>query len=186
MIDERKERKKKINDTKSQRIKNQLQTRYSTLVKEVKRKTKADKRAFIENLADEAEMAAQMQNMATLYKITKALAGGFRNCDIPMKDADGVLIMSVEEQTQLWKTHFETILNIEAPKEVEDIPERNCKRSEISNRQHEVMESARSRWHKCRDAESGRRRHHRNPYRDFQGNMGRRRNTRRLENRTYR
>ena len=122
-IDERKETKKKINDTKSQRIKNQLQTRYSTLDKEVKRKTKADKRAFIENLADEAETAAQMQNMATLYKITKALAGGFKNCDIPMKDADGVVITSVEEQTQLWKTHFETILNKEAPREVEDIPE---------------------------------------------------------------
>ena len=77
--DRRKKRNKEedINDTKSQRIKNQLQTRYSTLDKEVKRKTKADKRAFIENLADEAETAAQMQNMATLYKITKALAGGF-------------------------------------------------------------------------------------------------------------
>ena len=37
--------------------------------------TKADKRAFIENLADEAETAAQMQIIATLYKITKALAG---------------------------------------------------------------------------------------------------------------
>ena len=120
----KKETKKNINDTKSQRIKNQLQTRYSTLDKDVKRKTKADKRTFIENLADEAETAAQMQNMATLYKITKALAGRFKNCDIPMKDADGVVITSVEEQTQLWKTHFETILNKEAPREVEDIPER--------------------------------------------------------------
>ena len=78
-IDERKETKKKINDTKSQRIQEQLQTRYSSLDKEVKRKTKADKRAFIENLADEADTAAQMQNMATLYKITKAVAGGFKN-----------------------------------------------------------------------------------------------------------
>ena len=42
-----------------------------------------------------------------------------------MKDADGVVITSVEEQTQLWKTHFETILNKEAPIEVEDIPERD-------------------------------------------------------------
>ena len=50
-IDERKET-KKINDTKSQRIKNQLQASYSTLDKEVNRKAKADKRAFIENLAD--------------------------------------------------------------------------------------------------------------------------------------
>ena len=76
-IDERKETKKKINDTKSQRIKEQLNTRYLILDKEVKRMTKADKRAFIENPADEAETAAQMQNMATLYKITEALAGVF-------------------------------------------------------------------------------------------------------------
>ena len=61
--------------------------------------------------------------MATLYKIPKALAGSFKNYDIPMKDADGVVITSVEEQTKLWKTHFETILNKEAPTEVEDIPE---------------------------------------------------------------
>ena len=66
-----------------------------------------------------------MQNMATLYKITKALAGGYKNCDIPMKDADGVVITRVEKQTQLWKTHFETILNKESPLEVEDIPERD-------------------------------------------------------------
>ena len=38
---------------------------------------------------------------------------------------DGVVITSVEKQTQLWKTHFETILNKEAPREVEDIPERD-------------------------------------------------------------
>ena len=72
MIDKRKETKKKFNYTKSQRMKNQLQSRHSTLDKEVKRKTKADKRAFIDNLADEAETAAQMQNTATMYKITKA------------------------------------------------------------------------------------------------------------------
>ena len=42
-----------------------------------------------------------------------------------MKDADVVVITSVEKQAQLWKTHFETILNKEAPREVEDIPERD-------------------------------------------------------------
>ena len=61
-IDERKATKKKLNDAKSQRLKEQLQSRYSELDKEVKRKTRADKRAFIENLADEAEAAAQTQN----------------------------------------------------------------------------------------------------------------------------
>ncbi len=174
--------------------------------KDVKRKTKADNRTFVENLADKAETAAQMQNMAILYNITKALAGGFKNRDIPMKYADGVVITIVEEQTQLCKTYFETILNNEAPKELEDITERdeyllvnmdtptaNEVKSAIDNMKSGafpdfMLSIARSRRHKCRDAESGRRRHHRNPYRDFKGNiiMARRRNTRRLEDRTYR
>ena len=63
--------------------------------------------------------------MAALYKITKALAGGFKNGDIPMKDADGVVITSVEKQSKLWKTHFDTTINKEAHREVEDIPERD-------------------------------------------------------------
>ena len=61
-------------------------------------------------------------NMATLNKITKALAG---YSDIPMRDADGVVITSVEIETKLWKTHIDTILNKEAPIEVEDIPEKD-------------------------------------------------------------
>ena len=56
-IDERKATKKKLNDAKSQRLKEQLQSRYSELDREVKRKTKAVKRTFIEHLADEAEEA---------------------------------------------------------------------------------------------------------------------------------
>ena len=122
-IDERKATKKKLNDAKSQRLKEQLQSRYSELDKEVKRKTRADKRAFIENLADEAEAAAQTQNMATLYKITKTLTGGFKNSDIPVKDVDGNAVTCEAKQTQRWKTHFETILNKEAPRNQAEIPE---------------------------------------------------------------
>ena len=190
-IDEWKETKKKINDTKSQRIKNQLQTGYSTLDKGVKRKTKADKRAFIENLADEAETAAQMPNMATLYKITKALAGGFKNCDIPMKDAEcrrtnTTVENALRDHPQQRSTQRSRRHPWKRRRPTCQHGPTNCKRSKISNIQHEARESARSRRRKCRDAESGRRRHHRNPYRDFQGNMGRRRNTHRLEDRTCR
>ena len=122
-IDERKATKQKLNDAKSQRLKEQLQSRYSELDKEVKRKTRADKRAFIENLADEAEAAAQTQNMATLYKITKTLTGGFKNSDVPVKDVDGNVVTCEAKQTQRWKTHFETILNKEAPRNQAEIPE---------------------------------------------------------------
>ena len=63
---------------------------------EVKRKTKSGKRACIENLTDEAETAAQMQNMAIVYNITKALALCIKNSDIPMTYADGVVMTSVD------------------------------------------------------------------------------------------
>ena len=122
-IDERKATKKKLNDAKSQRLKEQLQSRYSELDKEVKRMTRADKRAFIENLADEAEAAAHTHNMATLYKITKTLTGGFKNSDIPVKDVDGNIVTCDSKQTQRWKTHFETILNKEAQRNQAEIPE---------------------------------------------------------------
>ena len=135
--------------------------------------------------------------MATLYKITKALARGFRNCDIPMKDADGVVITSIEELTQLWKTHFETILNKEAPKEVEDIPERD--EDLLVNMDTPTANEVKSTIDNMKSGKA--------PGADgisaemlkaggdvitetlreiFQGNMGRRRNTRRLEDRTYR
>ena len=158
--------------------------------------TKADKRAFIENLADEAEMAAQMQNMATLYKITKALAGGFRNSDIPMKDADGVVITSVEKQTQLWKTHFETILNKEAPREVDDIPERDedllvNKDPPTANKVKSAIDHMNSGKAPGADGVSAEILKAggdviTQTLRDFQGNIGRRRNTRQLEDRAYR
>ena len=73
-------------------------------------------------LADESETAAKTQNIAALYNITKTLAGGFRNSEVPLKDINGNVITGVAEQTQIWKSHFETILNKEAPNNLADIP----------------------------------------------------------------
>ena len=61
--------------------------------------------------------------MATLYKITETLTGGFKNSDIPVKDVDGNVVTCEVKQTQRWKTHFETILNKEAPRNQAEIPE---------------------------------------------------------------
>ena len=62
--------KKKLQEVKSQCLKEQVQTKYSELDREVKKKARADNKAFTEKLADDAEEAAQKQDMATLYKIT--------------------------------------------------------------------------------------------------------------------
>ena len=63
---------------KLQCSKEQLQTKYSELDRGLKTNARADKKALTEKLADDAEEAAQKQDMATMYKITKSLAGGFK------------------------------------------------------------------------------------------------------------
>lgn len=59
--------------------------------------------------------------MATLYKINKSLAGGFKNNDVPVKDSDGNVIIA--EQMQRWENHFQNVLNREAPNTHANIPE---------------------------------------------------------------
>ena len=57
----------------------------------MKRQTKADKRASIEHLADEAETAAKTQN----------IAAGFSNSEDPVKDVNGNVITDIAEQTNI-------------------------------------------------------------------------------------
>ena len=62
------------------------------------------------------------QNIAALCNIPKAHTGGFRSSDFPVKDVDGNVITGVAEQAQRWRSHFETIVNEQAPTNVADIP----------------------------------------------------------------
>ena len=58
-----------------------------------------------------------------MYKITKTVAGGFRNSEVPVKDdVNKNVITGVAEQTKRWKSQFETILNKEMPNNLADIP----------------------------------------------------------------
>ena len=72
-IDERRQTKEKINNTRSERLKEKHRSFYSELNKQVKRMTRADKKDYIEKLADEAEEAAGRNDLKTLYKINKQL-----------------------------------------------------------------------------------------------------------------
>ena len=74
-IGQRKGIKKKLLTTKSPRPKERLSREYSQKDKEVKRSTRADKRTYIENLAEDAEAAARRKDMKSLYQITKKLKG---------------------------------------------------------------------------------------------------------------
>ena len=73
--------------------------------------TRADKKDYIEKLADEAEEAAGRNDLKTLYKINKQLNNGFKNCDVPVKNKNGMVIETEAEELQRWKEHFESVLN---------------------------------------------------------------------------
>ena len=105
MIDEKRQTKEKINNTRSERLKEQHRSFYSELNKQVKRMTRADK-DYIEKLADEAEEAAGRNDLKTLYKINKQLNNGFKSCDVPVKNKNGMVIEKEAEKLQRWKEHF--------------------------------------------------------------------------------
>ncbi|XP_062570395.1 uncharacterized protein LOC134232444 [Saccostrea cucullata] len=112
IVEQRKEKKKKILSTKSKRQKDQLQAEYRTIDKEVKKNARADRKAYTEKLANEAEQAASKQDIQTLYRITKALAGKFQTADLPVKDKRGNVLSKEEDIQKRWKEHFEEVFNI--------------------------------------------------------------------------
>ena len=120
-IDERRQTKEKINNTRSERLKEKHRSFYSELNKQVKRMTRADKKDYIEKLADEAEEAAGRNDLKTLYKINKQLNNGFKNCDVPVKNKNGMVIEKEAEKLQRWKEHFESVLNRPDPPHLSDI-----------------------------------------------------------------
>ncbi|CAC5359838.1 unnamed protein product [Mytilus coruscus] len=125
-INIRRQAKKKVNDTKSPRLKDKYQQDYSDIHRNVKTLVRADKRRFMDNLADQAEEAANKREQGNLYKITKIICGrGKSSPNIPVKDKQGDLLTSENEQEKRWAEHFSEILNRPSPKELPTIPEPN-------------------------------------------------------------
>ena len=60
-----------------------LQQEYQERNKTVKKKTKRDKKTYVEKLANEAEIAARQNNSRELYKITRQLAGKNKSTSPP-------------------------------------------------------------------------------------------------------
>lgn len=109
--EDRKEKKRKILSTRSDRLKAEMMESYRNLDKEVKRSTRADKKRYIAKI-EEAETAASKQDMWTLYKLTKSQTKTcFQSTDLPVKDRQGNTISKDEGKLRCWKEHFERVLN---------------------------------------------------------------------------
>ena len=97
-IESRRILKKKVMDSKSQQLKERHQEMYRAANKEVKRRTRADKRKYIENLASQAEEAAARNEQGTVYKVTKIITGKCHTTNVLVKDKNGILLTSKGEQ----------------------------------------------------------------------------------------
>ena len=123
-IEKRRETKKKCLDAKSQRLKERLEQQYQGENQEVRRLSRNDKRRYLDNLAVEAENAAENGNQGKVFKITKIISGNFtRSSEVPVKAKDGTLLTSEKEQEKRWKEHFSEVLNRPSPTTQADIEE---------------------------------------------------------------
>ena len=111
-------KKKKINDSKSARLREKYRAAYTETNRHVKRKIRTDKRAYMEDLAKEAEEAVQKGEQRNVYKVTKLICGKYNgNRNVPIQDKQGQLLTSEKDQEARWVEHFNEVLNRPPPEE---------------------------------------------------------------------
>ena len=120
-MDIRKAKKTVVNNSRTRASKAKAQEEYAEANKDVKRSIKADKRTFVDGLAEEAEQAAGSGNLKQLYDTTRKLAGKYGRPERPVKDRQGKTIMGKEDQLNRWAEHFEELLNRPSPSNQPDI-----------------------------------------------------------------
>ncbi|CAG5131800.1 unnamed protein product, partial [Candidula unifasciata] len=121
-IAKRKRIKSLINHTKSERQKDKLMLEYSKLNKMTKKSARADKRIFMENLAETAENATKAHDLQTIHKITQQICGSRNNYhSIPIRDSQGRLLTTEQKQDMQWTKHFSDLLNRPDPLNPSDI-----------------------------------------------------------------
>ena len=96
---------------------------YRAANKEVKRRTRADKQKYIENLVSQAEEAAARSEQGTANKVTKIITGKCHTTNVFVKDKNGILLTSEGEQQRHWTEHFRELLNRPPPTVMPNIQE---------------------------------------------------------------
>ena len=120
-IEIRRDKKANVNNSRTRAGRERAQAEYSIINKEVKKCIKKDKEAYMNEMAEDAERAAQNGHLRLLYQSTKRLAGKWGHAEMPVKDAQGKTIFEKREQLERWKEHFDSLLNRPAPENPPDI-----------------------------------------------------------------
>jgi hypothetical protein len=88
-----------------------LSEEYRSLYKEVKRSARKDHTAYINEMAQYAQNAADKGTMKELYDTVRKMVNAPVSRNVRVKDKNGKIITSVQEQLERWKEHFSEVLN---------------------------------------------------------------------------
>ena len=91
-VQERKQLKGKAENAKSERIQQQLRAKHRSKDRGVKKSLKSDKRELLDSLMDDAQHAADMGNMETLYEIAKTIYNEGTHKNTAINDKGGKTI----------------------------------------------------------------------------------------------
>ena len=118
LIEERKEIKKNIESTRSERIKERFKEDYREKDRQVKRSVREDRRRWTEEKAQMAEKASENGRSKEVFSITKQLTGqSYGRQTAAVKNKNGDLLKSKEARMERWKERFEEVLNRNPPEE---------------------------------------------------------------------
>ena len=106
---------KKLIDAKLEKLQDYYRLQYKEADRTVNRIARADKRAYIDDLAIQAENAARRVEQGKVYKITKMVCGKYHGT------SQGRLLTTKKKQEVCWAEHFNEILNRQPPTTKADI-----------------------------------------------------------------
>ncbi|XP_056022145.1 uncharacterized protein LOC130055022 [Ostrea edulis] len=110
-VEERRVLKGKVESVRSERLRARLKEQYGDKDKEVKRSFRKDKRQWVDDMANEAQEAANIGNMKTVYDVTKLLCNERPKTVEAVKNKEGNLLTKEEDLRKRWMEHFREVLN---------------------------------------------------------------------------
>ena len=81
----------------------------------VKRSVRKDERKYIDDLVKEAETTASHHNMQKLYATTRQMSSRFKATNHQIRDLNGNVLTTTEEQSKRWVEHFQQLRNRPPP-----------------------------------------------------------------------
>ncbi len=143
-VQERKRLRNKLLTAKTETQRTEAKELHKQAIKEVKRSAQKDKKQYIDNKAREAEEASDRGDMKTLYKITKQLTGKIQSTSAGIKDREGNLITDEDKQREIWKEHFESVLNRNPPENLPDFANHEIEDMDINMQEISIEEIKRA------------------------------------------